>query len=98
MRVIHKIPFSPSEIEQYRQLVFENLTSGLRLVLEAMEDMELTVEDANIPYVQMIQHSPDIGEGEPFPASYLESLKSLWGDHNIQRALQRGNEAALPEK
>ncbi len=98
MRLIHKLPFSPSEIEQYRQLVFENLTSGLRLVLGAMGNMELTVEEANIPYVEMLEHSPDIGESEPFPASYLEPLKSLWGDHNIQRAVQRGNEAALPEK
>lgn len=47
MRLIHKVPFTAQEVEFYRQLVFNNITQGLRIVLEAMEDLEVEVEDEN---------------------------------------------------
>lgn len=98
MRLIHKVPFSPQEIENYRQLVFNNLTFGLRYVLEAMEDMELEVADDNVKYLEMMTEVTDLPDGEPFPVHYLEPLKALWTDVNVQKACSRGNEAALPEK
>ncbi|KAJ6506852.1 guanine nucleotide binding protein, alpha subunit [Mycena sanguinolenta] len=56
MRLIHRVPFSPAEIESYRQLVFENLVRGLRYLLDAMEDMGLELPEAYDP--------PPEGEGE----------------------------------
>ncbi|EAU93646.2 guanine nucleotide-binding protein alpha-2 subunit [Coprinopsis cinerea okayama7 len=98
MRLIHKVPFSPQEVESYRQLVFENLTRGMGYVLDAMEDMELKVSEENQHYIDEVIHARDIRDGEPFPRSYYKPLKSLWLDPNVQKAWQRGNEAALPEK
>ena len=97
MRLIHKMPFTPSEIEHYRQLVFDNLTRGIRYVLDAMEDMELKVSETNLPYIDMIDNARDLRDGEPFPITYYEPLKSLWNDPNVKQAYERGNEAALPE-
>ncbi len=98
MRLIHKLPFSPSEIEHYRQLVFENLTRGLRYVLDAMVEMELAVSPENMGFVNMIDDTPELHDGEPFPIEYEEALSKLWVDDNVKKALERGNEAALPEK
>lgn len=98
MRFIHKVPFAPSEIEHYRQLVFDNLTHGLRYVLSAMVDMELAVSPKNMSYVDMIDDAPDLRDGEPFPAEYEIALRALWEDENVKKAWERGNEAALPEK
>ncbi|PFH45979.1 hypothetical protein AMATHDRAFT_157094 [Amanita thiersii Skay4041] len=98
MRVIHKVPFSPQEIESYRQITFDNVTRGLRYVLEAMDEMELKVSEDNIPHAEVIETSTDLRDGEPFPTNYYEPLKALWKDPNLQKALERGNEAALPEK
>lgn len=98
MRLIHKLPFSPSEIEHYRQLVFDNLTRGLRYVLDAMEDMELEVLEENLPYVELVDGARDLRDGEAFPTEYHPPLKALWADPNVQKAYERGNEAALPEK
>ena len=86
------------EIENYRQLVFNNLTFGLRYVLEAMEDMELEVSDDNAKHLEMIAEVTDLSDGEPFPVNFLEPLRALWADVNVQKACSRGNEAALPEK
>ncbi|KAJ7205686.1 heterotrimeric G protein alpha subunit 4 [Mycena haematopus] len=43
MRLIHRVPFSPAETESFRQLVFENLTRGLKYLLDALPDMELAL-------------------------------------------------------
>jgi guanine nucleotide-binding protein subunit alpha, other len=98
MRVIHQKPFQPHEIETFRQLTFDNLTRGLKSVLEAMEDMELEVTPENAEHVELITNARDIGDGEPFPMEYYEPLKRLWADESVQKAWERGNEAALPEK
>ncbi|KAF4566540.1 hypothetical protein EYR36_011971 [Pleurotus pulmonarius] len=97
MRVIHHVPFSAQEIELFRQLVFNNLTVGLKYVLDAMQDMDLKVSEENLPHMELIEEPVDVRDGDPFPLNYLEPLKSLWADPNVQRAWERGNEAALPE-
>ncbi|KAG5641763.1 hypothetical protein DXG03_004275 [Asterophora parasitica] len=98
MRLIHKLPFSAQEIESYRQLTFDNLTRGMKYLLDAMDDMDLKVSEQCIPYVDVIENATDIRDGEPFPMQYYQPLKSLWEDRNVQKAWDRGNEAALPEK
>lgn len=98
MRVIHGVTFSPSEIEHFRQIIFENITRGLRTVLDAMGDMDIAADETNLPYIEMLDAVPEIRDGEPFPSHYCEPLKCLWNDPNVIRTLQRGNEAALPEK
>lgn len=48
MRLIHRVAFSAQELEFYRQLVFSNLTTlGLRVVLEAMDDLDLGLTEEN---------------------------------------------------
>jgi guanine nucleotide-binding protein subunit alpha len=98
MRYIHRIPFSPQEIESYRQLVFNNLTQGMKYVLDAMEDMELKLQEQNMEYMDLIENATDVRDGEPFPKAYYRPLQLLWNDPGVQKAWKRGNEAALPEK
>ncbi|KAJ7159795.1 heterotrimeric G-protein alpha subunit, GPA2-like protein [Mycena filopes] len=45
MRLIHKVPFSVQETESFRQLVFDNLTRGLKYLLDALPDMGLALPD-----------------------------------------------------
>ncbi|TBU48722.1 heterotrimeric G protein alpha subunit 4 [Dichomitus squalens] len=97
MRLIHRVPFSSQEIESYRQLIFNNLTHGLKNVIDAMEDMELEVSPENQDLVPIVEDASDIKDGEPFPTEFHDVLKRLWEDPNVQAAYARGNEAALPE-
>ncbi|KAF8707058.1 hypothetical protein AX14_013708 [Amanita brunnescens Koide BX004] len=97
MRVIHRLPFTATEIENFRQITFDNVLRGLRYVLDAMEEMDMKVSEENIEHVGTIEAAGDVVEGEPFPVVYYEPLKALWNDPNVQRAWERGNEAALPE-
>ncbi|PBK63551.1 heterotrimeric G protein alpha subunit 4 [Armillaria solidipes] len=96
MRLIHSISFS-QDIEYYRQLIPDNLTGGLKCILDAMYDMGLTVSKDNIRYIHEIKDWWCVRDGEPFPVRYCQPLKALWRDPGVQEAWQRGNEAALPE-
>ncbi|KAF7290462.1 hypothetical protein MKEN_01500700 [Mycena kentingensis (nom. inval.)] len=114
MRLIHKVPFSvqassppytpfsasrrEKETEFYRQLVFDNLTRGLKYILEVLPDLDLPPPPEELaPDVALIEDATDLGEGEVFPEEYLEPLQRLWTCDVIQQAWRRGNEAALPE-
>ncbi|TFY82376.1 hypothetical protein EWM64_g1630 [Hericium alpestre] len=97
MRLIHKVPFSAQEVEQYRQLVFNNLTHGMKYLIDSMEDMELEVTPENAEYVDLIDNASDIRDNEPFPSSFFDPLRALWTDSAVQKTWERGNEAALPE-
>ncbi|KAH9048808.1 heterotrimeric G protein alpha subunit 4 [Lactarius hengduanensis] len=98
MRLIHRVPFSSQEVESFRQLIFVNLTHGLKYVLDSMEDMELEVSPENSEHVELVESAGDLREGEIFPSQFYEPLRALWNDKGVQRAWDRGNEAALPEK
>ena len=49
-------------------------------------------------HVTLVENAVDIRDGDPFPIEFLEPLRALWADPAVQRAWERGNEAALPEK
>lgn len=98
MRLIHRVPFSQQEIENYRQLVFNNLTHGMKYILDAMDDMGIALSDDSVSHVQLIDDAIDLRDGQPFPQEYYEPLKKLWEDPSVQKAWERGNEAALPDK
>ncbi len=97
MCLIHNISF-PQDIEYYRQLIPDNLTGGLKCILDAMYDMGLTVSKDNIRYIHEIKDWWCVRDGEPFPIRYCQPLKALWRDPGVHEAWQRANEAALPEK
>ncbi|KAJ7088456.1 heterotrimeric G protein alpha subunit 4 [Mycena belliarum] len=54
MRLIHRVPFSVQETESFRQLVFDNLTRGLKYLLDALPDMGLELP---------VEYAPPPGEG-----------------------------------
>ncbi|KAJ7652667.1 heterotrimeric G protein alpha subunit 4 [Mycena polygramma] len=94
MRLIHKVPFSPQETESFRQLVFDNLTRGLKYLLDALPDMELELPET---YTGLIERAEDLKDGEVFPLRYFGPLSRLWGEEVVRTAWNRGNEAAVPE-
>ncbi|PWZ02427.1 putative guanine nucleotide-binding protein alpha-2 subunit [Testicularia cyperi] len=98
MRIIHQIPFTDVERENYRRLVFLNLVQGMKTILDAMEEWEFDFSSpANSSHISLFVSYPDIAEDEPFPAVYLPALRQLWADDGVQAVYKRGNEAAIPE-
>jgi guanine nucleotide-binding protein subunit alpha, other len=98
MRLINGTPFSAAEIKSYRQHIFKNLTHGLKVLLDAMHDMNLKVSPHNMQYLDSIEYVCDIYNDEPFALEFYDPLRSLWSDPNVQMAWVRRSEAALPDK
>ena len=98
MRLIHRVPFSSQEVESFRQLIFNNLTHGLKYALDSMEDMGLEVSPDNSEHIELIEGASDLRDGEVYPQHFYDPLRQLWNDKGVQQAWDRGNEAALPEK
>ncbi|KAF8131748.1 guanine nucleotide-binding protein alpha-2 subunit [Mycena galopus ATCC 62051] len=94
MRLIHKVPFSPQETESFRQLVFENLTRGLKYLLDALPDMALELPTADL---ELIERAEDLRDGEAFPMNYYGPLSRLWSEEVVRTAWHRGNEVAVAE-
>jgi len=99
LRLLYNGPFCAQDVESYRQLIFGNLTNGMRALLSAMLPMGEQVSPKNSSHVatESEWHGRDIGGHPAFPREYAEALKALWADRNVQRAWKRGHEAALPE-
>lgn len=98
MRLIHKVPFTPNEIEGYRQTVFDNITRGFKDLLEAMEDMKLEVSESNRQYIPLFEDIPDLKGGDTMPQEYKQALQELWADPAVQQAWDRRAEAAVHDK
>jgi len=97
MRNFHQLPFSPQEIEGYRQQIFNNLTHGLKYALDSLLFLSLEISEGMADYVDMIEGAEDIKDSEPYPISYLEPLRQVWADPAIREAWTRRNEVALPD-
>jgi guanine nucleotide-binding protein subunit alpha len=98
MRLIHDVNFSAQEVEFYRQLVFANITQGMKQLLDALDDMDIKLSETSLDLARLVDDAPDIKDSQPFPSDYYNPLKLLWEDENVQRGWARGNEAALPDK
>lgn len=93
------MPFSTEEIESYRNVIYDTIVCGLICLLDAMEGMDLEVSKENAPYIRYFERVDGLRVGQsPFPMEYLEPLRRLWNDPNVQAAWNRRNEVAVSER
>lgn len=97
MRLIHKVPFTESELEHYRQLIFLNITAGMKAVLDAMDELGIPLSVDKTEAAELVITGHDLKDGEPFPIEFLEPLRSLWEDPTVRTGYERGNEVSLPD-
>lgn len=97
MRLIHDVHFSPQEFEFYRQLVFNNITHGMKQLLETLPYLDLEVPQELEPDAELLEDPPDVKDGQPFPTTYLEPLRRLWQNETVRKGWLDGK-AAVPDK
>ncbi|RSH88616.1 hypothetical protein EHS25_002843 [Saitozyma podzolica] len=97
MRYIHAKPFSPDEVEDYRKIVFSNLVTGMRAIIDTMDELGMAVQPNSRKYIAFVDNEPSLSTGEDFPKKYLEALRVLWADKGVQECYAKRNEYALQE-
>lgn len=96
MKLIHEGGYSADERESFKEIIFSNTVQSMRVILEAMESMELALNDPRNEYhVQTIFMQPNQIEGEYLQTEVGTAVKSLWLDEGIQLCFQRSREFQL---
>lgn len=111
MRLIYAQGFSRSEREDWRAIVFNNLLTAFRAILDAMEDFDVDFADpansvrpflsaptaplTSQEHVALIIVDRDLGPKDQLPDEYLHAFKALWADAGVQQAISKGVEYAL---
>ncbi|KAF9913882.1 guanine nucleotide-binding protein subunit alpha [Lobosporangium transversale] len=96
MKLIHEGGYSKEEREAYKEIIFSNTVQSMRVILEAMEKMELPLQHGtNRNYAIVIMSQPQQIEGEYMPQDVALAIQNLWMDPNVQQAFQRSREYQL---
>lgn len=98
MRLIHSGGFTTDERQQWRTVIYNNLVQACHVVLHAMDDHGIQLEDpSNRQYAQLLQHDAEIGSDEQTLRQHHTALVRLWTDQGFQTAVERGSEYALQD-
>jgi guanine nucleotide-binding protein subunit alpha len=96
MRLIYAQGFSKSEKEEWRAIIFNNILSAFKVIIDAMDELDIEFEfDNNDKHLPTILLEKDLGPKDPMPMEYLTPFKDLWRDAGVQQTIERGNEFAL---
>jgi guanine nucleotide-binding protein subunit alpha len=96
MKLINEGGYSADERDSFKEIIFSNTVQSMRVILEAMESMELALADPRNEYhVQTVFMQPNQIEGEHLAPEVGTAVKSLWNDAGIQMCYQRSREFQL---
>jgi len=96
MKLIHEGGYSRDERESFKEIIFSNTVQSMRVILEAMEQLELPLDDQRTEYhVQTIFMQPAQIEGDNLPPEVGNAISALWRDIGVQECFKRSREYQL---
>ena len=96
MKLIHEGGYSRDERESFKEIIFSNTVQSMRVILEAMESLEIPLDDHRAEYhVQTIFMQPAQIEGDSLPPEVGNAISVLWKDAGVQQCFQRSREYQL---
>jgi guanine nucleotide-binding protein subunit alpha len=96
MKLIHEGGYSRDERESFKEIIFSNTVQSMRVILEAMESLELPLDDQRAEYhVQTIFMQPAQIEGDSLPPEVGNAIEALWKDDGVQECFKRSREYQL---
>lgn len=96
MKLIHEGGYSRDERESFKEIIYSNTVQSMRVILEAMESLELPLDDQRAEYhVQTIFMQPAQIEGDSLPPEVGAAIEALWQDKGVQDCFKRSREYQL---
>lgn len=96
MKLIHDGGYSRDEREAFKEIIFSNTVQSMRVILEAMESMGITLAvPQNKSYTSVILNLPAQIELETLPTEVTTAIRTLWKDPNLQSVFDRSREYQL---
>ncbi|CAG8433736.1 10428_t:CDS:2 [Diversispora eburnea] len=96
MKLIHDGGYSPEERESFKEIIFSNTVQSMRVILEAMEVMNIPFDSEEIQkHATIILNLPNQIEGDHLPQDVSLAIKTLWRDSSVQQCFSRSREYQL---
>ncbi|KAJ3149101.1 guanine nucleotide-binding protein subunit alpha [Geranomyces michiganensis] len=95
MKLIHDNGYSAEERETFREIVFSNTVQSMRVILEAMANMNIPLASAPESHRACILELPHQIEADAFPADAAAAVRALWADAGVQACFARSREYQL---
>ncbi|KAJ1736768.1 guanine nucleotide-binding protein subunit alpha [Coemansia sp. BCRC 34490] len=96
MKLIHDGGYSQEERESFKEVIFSNTIQSMRVLLEAMEALHITLQHGeNQTHASVIMNMPSQIEAENLPAEVSSAVKALWTDEGVRDCFKRSNEFQL---
>ncbi|XP_061589696.1 guanine nucleotide-binding protein subunit alpha-14-like [Cololabis saira] len=97
MRIIHGKGYSDADKKSFTRLVFQNIITAIKALIEAMKTLEIPfVDDQNINLAQKLSQTEEthLSVLEPWQ---VDAIKRVWSDHGIQTVYDRRREFQLSD-
>lgn len=96
MKLIHDGGFGQEEREAYKEIIFSNAVQSIHVLIEAMENLGIELNDANNQsYFDFIMDQHQHIDHFTMPTEVVKAIKFLWQDAGVQEAHKRRNEFQL---
>ncbi|OMH83149.1 Guanine nucleotide-binding protein subunit alpha [Zancudomyces culisetae] len=96
MKLIHDNGYTREEKESFREIIYSNTIQSARVLLEAMENLDIPLGNKNNQsLVDIVLDMPAQIESDEFPTDVAEAIKILWADTGVQKCFSRSNEFQL---
>ncbi|KAI8370016.1 guanine nucleotide-binding protein subunit alpha [Blakeslea trispora] len=94
MKLIHEGDYSIEEKEMYKKIVYSNIIQSMRVILDAMQKMNVQFEDEEAEqYRDCINALPM--QVQSLSEVDFRALKALWQDQGLKSVLRRSREYQL---
>lgn len=96
MKLVYDNGYSREERESFKEIIYSNTVQSMRVILEAMESLELPLDDARAEFhVQTIFMQPQQIEGDVLAPEVGTAVEALWKDAGVQECFNRSREYQL---
>ncbi|KAI8384505.1 guanine nucleotide-binding protein subunit alpha [Radiomyces spectabilis] len=95
MKLIHDGGYSRDEREAFKEIIFSNTIQSMRVILEAMEKMDVPLQSENRHHAAVIFDLPVQIERDSLPPEVTQAVATLWKDPGLQSVYERSREYQL---
>lgn len=89
-------PYSDTERELYREIVYSNTVQSMKVLLEGMQMSQVDLaRKSNLHHCDTILGAPALVEGDYFPGNLAGAVRALWEDEGVREMFERRNEIQL---
>ncbi|KAJ2000695.1 guanine nucleotide-binding protein subunit alpha [Coemansia thaxteri] len=96
MKLIHDGGYSQEERESFKEVIFSNTIQSMRVLLEAMDTLHISLEHLEYQVLSdIIMRMPSQIEADNLPSDVASAVKALWSDEGVRECFKRSNEFQL---